>query len=171
LLCHRIQAVVKRQTLKSVSMKKLFYSFLLLLSLPALAHEPVPVPQNKVSELTIQADSIRQFFAQFGYAVVKETALNMESEYEIPVIVPLTEGTLYQLVFIADPSSRLQEERMYDYDEKQVFYQKKFVQPEGNIISYSYQPQFSEWHMIKPVQVNKYRKNCNGYMMLLKKIN
>ncbi len=150
-------------------MKKLYYSFLLLISMSALANEPTPVPQNISAAIASQADSVRHYFAQFGYSVVKEATMNMESEYEMPIIVPLTEGTLYHVVFIGDPSSKLQEVRMFDYDEKQVFYQKKLVESEGNIISYSYQPSFSEWHMIRPVQVNKQRKKCSGYVMLLKK--
>jgi hypothetical protein len=31
-------------------------------------------------------------------------------------------------------------------------------------------PKFSEWHMIKPVQVNKKNKECCGYILLLKKV-
>jgi hypothetical protein len=41
---------------------------------------------------------------------------------------------------------------------------------DGNVISYSYIPQFSEYHMMKPVQVNKKKKNLCGYVMLLKRI-
>ncbi len=41
----------------------------------------------------------------------------------------------------------------------------------GNIISYSYIPKFTEYHMIKPVQVNKLKKkNVCGYIMMLKKV-
>jgi len=59
---------------------------------------------------------------------------------------------------------------MYDYDEKQVYFKKLYGFSEGNIISYGYMPRTSEWHMIKPVQVNKGKKNCCGYIMLLKKV-
>ena len=42
---------------------------------------------------------------------------------------------------------------------------------DGNVISYSYIPKFSEYHMMKPVQVNKKKKkNLCGYVMLLKKV-
>jgi hypothetical protein len=41
---------------------------------------------------------------------------------------------------------------------------------DGNIISYAYIPQYSEYHMIKPVQVNKSKKTLCGYVMLLKKV-
>ena len=112
-------------------MKKLFYSFLLILCLPALATDPITDSKSNhsASEILSQADSIKQVFAQYGYAVVREAAINMESEYELPVIVPLTEGAMYQVVFIGDPTSRIQEVRMFDYDEKQVFYQKKCNTP------------------------------------------
>jgi hypothetical protein len=118
-----------------------------------------------------QADSIKQVLAKAGFIVVKEASMQMESEYEMPVIVPLTEGSWYQFVFIGDITSKLYEVRMYDWNEKQVVYQKKmWGDVDGNVISYSYIPQFTEYHMIKPVQVNKKKKNLCGYVMLLKKV-
>lgn len=118
-----------------------------------------------------QADSIKQEFSKQGFIVVKEASMSMESEYEMPVIVPLTQGSWYQFVFIGDITSKLYEVRMYDWDEKQVAYQKKqWGDVDGNVISYSYIPRVSEYHMIKPVQVNKKKKNLCGYVMLLKKV-
>ncbi len=94
----------------------------------------------------------------------------MESEYEMPIIVPLTEGSWYQFVFIGDMTSKTYEVRMFDWNEKQVVYQKKmWGDVDGNVISYSYIPKFSEYHMMKPVQVNNKKKHLCGYVMLLKK--
>ena len=73
---------------------------------------------------------------------------------------------------IGDYSSRLYEVRMFDWNERQVAYQKKmWGDIDGNIINFAYTPQFTEYHMIKPVQVNKQKKKglC-GYVMLLKKV-
>ncbi len=118
-----------------------------------------------------QADSIKQDLAKQGFIIVKEASVSMESEYEMPVIVPLTQGSWYQFVFIGDISSKLYEVRMFDWNEKQVVYQKKmWGDVDGNVISYSYIPKFSEYHMMKPVQVNKKKKNLCGYVMLLKKM-
>jgi len=117
-----------------------------------------------------QADSMKLLLARQGFTVVKEASMQMVSEYEMPVIVPLTEGSWYQFVFIGDISSKLYEVRMFDWSEKQVVYQKKYWgDVDGNIISYSYIPKFSEFHLIKPVQVNKKKKDLCGYVMLLKK--
>ena len=118
-----------------------------------------------------QVDSLKGLFSQHGYSVLREASITMESEYEMPVVVQLQERALYQVVFIGDITSRLYEVRMYDWNEKMVVYQKKmWGDVDGNIISYAYQPKFSEFHMIKPVQVNKQKKKglC-GYIMLLQK--
>ena len=118
-----------------------------------------------------QADSMKLLLAKQGFMVVKEASMQMVSEYEMPVIVPLNEGSWYQFVFIGDMSSKLYEVRMYDWNEKQVVYQKKYWgDVDGNVISYSYVAKFSEFHMIKPVQVNKKKKEICGYVMLLKKV-
>ena len=113
----------------------------------------------------------KQLFLGQGYEVVREASVKMESEYELPIVLPLTQGAWYQFIFIGDPTSRLYEVRMYDYTEKQVVYKKNmWGDVDGNIINYSYIPRSSEFHMIKPLQVNKkQKKNLCGCIMLLRK--
>lgn len=129
-------------------------------------------PCNNAS-IRHQADSIKEQLSLAGFLVVKEAAVSMESEYEVPVIVPLTEGSWYQFVFIGDASSKLYEVRMFDWNERQVVYEKKmWGDVEGNVIRYDYIPKVTEYHMIKPLQVNKkIKKGLCGYVMLLKKTN
>ncbi len=118
-----------------------------------------------------QADSVKQTMAKDGFVIVREASMAMESEYEMAVLVPLTEGSFYQFVFIGDYTSRLYEVRMYDSEEKQVVYQKKmWGDVDGNVISFSYIPKASEFFAIRPVQVNKKKKELCGYVMLLKKM-
>ncbi len=118
-----------------------------------------------------QVDSLKNLYGKDGYVLLKEASISMESEFEMPVIVPLTEGNWYQFVFIGDYSSRLYEVRMYDWSERMVIYrQKKWGDVDGNVISYSYIPKISEFHMMRPVQVNKQKKkNLCGYVMLFKR--
>ena len=118
-----------------------------------------------------QADSIKAVLTKAGFSIVREASVSMESEYEMPIIVPMTAGSWYEFVFIGDISSKLYEVRMFDWNEKQVVYQKKmWGDVDGNIIKYDYIPRFSEYHMIKPVQVNRKKKRglC-GYVILLKR--
>ena len=115
-------------------------------------------------------DSLKQVYTAQGFTILREASMVMESEYEMPIVMPMNQGTGYQFIFIGDPTSKLYEVRMYDWNEKQVIYKRNlWGDIDGNIISYSYVPQFTEYHMIKPVQVNKKKKKLCGYVMLLKK--
>ncbi|MFT3936339.1 MAG: hypothetical protein QM726_22100 [Chitinophagaceae bacterium] len=142
-------------------------------SLYASAQEEVIKLESCMNEsYKVQIDSLKQLFASQGYEMVREASVKMESEYELPIVLPLTQGAWYQFVFIGDPSSKLYEVRMYDWNEKQVVYKKnQWGDVDGNIITYPYVSQFTEYHLIKPVQVNKQKKKglC-GYVMLLKKV-
>ena len=122
-------------------------------------------------EMNRQADSLKNLFMQQGFVMIREANIEMKSQYEKPIIIPLTEGTWYRVIFIGDKSSKLFELRMYDWNEKRVVYQKQKAKDlDGNIINYDYIPRFSEYHMIKPVQVNKKKKEVNGRILLFKKL-
>lgn len=162
--------------MKNLTANRLLFSFLLLLSLSVKAQRESDVIRQVSCydpTLKVEADSLKLLLNKQGFVVVKEATMTMESEYEMPIIVPLNEGSWYHIAFIGDKSSKLYEVRMYDYDERQVVYQKKYGEgyEAGNVINYSYIPKFSEYHMIKPVQVSKKKKNnlC-GYFIIFKKV-
>lgn len=161
------------QYLISPVMKKPYLTLLFCLTLYIAGHAQDRIRQQSCTNELIsqQADSLKNLYGKDGYILLKEASISMESEFEMPVIVPLTQGSWYQFVFIGDYSSRLYEVRMYDWNERQVvFRQKKWGDVDGNVIVYSYVPRFSEFHMMKPVQVNKQKKkNLCGYVMLFKR--
>jgi len=151
----------------------------LIIVLLALFFSPVLLAQDVIrlqscddSFIKHQVDSLKAAFSTDGFVLLKEASITMESEFEMPVVVPLNEGTWYQFVFIGDYTSKLYEVRMYDWNEKIVVYKKhQWGDVDGNVISYSYIPKFSEFHMMKPVQVNKKKKkNLCGYVMMFKKV-
>jgi hypothetical protein len=158
-----------RETLMKSSF--IFSALFLLFSIPLFSQDVIRQQNCTNESISRQADSLRELYTKDGYILVREASMSMESEYEMPVIVPLTQGSWYQFVFIGDFSSRLYEVRMYDWKERMViFRQKKWGEIDGNVISYTFVPQFSEFHMIKPVQVNKQKKkNLCGYVMMFKK--
>lgn len=139
---------------------------------PAFSQEVIRQQSCDVSSYKQQIDSLKTLFANNGFALVREASMSMESEYEMPIILQMQQGSLYHFVFIGEPTSKLYEVRMYDWNERQVAYEKKmWGDIDGNIINFAYTPQFTEYHMIKPVQVNKQKKkNLCGYVMLLKKV-
>lgn len=156
-------------------MKKPYLVSLMLLCLATFSFSQSNVIRVKSCEdalITRQVDSLKKIYSDDGFVLMKEASISMESEYEMPVVVPLNQGSLYQFVFIGEYTSRLYEVRMFDWNEKQViFQQKKWGEIDGNVISYVYQPRFSEFHMMKTVQVNKQKKkNLCGYVMMFKKV-
>lgn len=159
--------------MKTMKNRKLLFLLLLVLFLGNVTVSQNVLTKSVSADPSIlhQADSVKQELTKQGFVVLKEASIKMESEYEMPVIVPLTEGSWYQFVFIGEMTSKLYEVRMYDWEEKQVVYQKKqWGDVDGNVISYSYIPKLSEYHMMKPVQVNKNKKMLSGYVLLFKKI-
>lgn len=154
-------------------MKKLIFFSILIFSLCSISwsQDVIRVQSCNDPFISKQVDSLKTQYASEGFVLLKEASIAMESEFEMPVVVPLTQGSWYQFVFIGEYSSKLYEVRMYDWNERQVvFQQKRWGDVDGNIISYSYIPKFSEFHMMKPVQVNKKKKkNLCGYVMLFKK--
>lgn len=154
-------------------MKNLYCTLLLTLAFcsAALGQDVIRVRECANADIKKQVDSLKQLYSKDGFSILREASISMESEYEMPVIVPLEGGSWYEFVFIGDITSRLYEVRMYDWSEKEVVYkQKKWGDIDGNIISYSYIPQASQMHMIKPLQINKKKKkDLCGYVMLLKR--
>src|SRR5262245_58526005 len=117
----------------------LLFSLILLCSFNSGSQEVIRQESCSNESISKQADSLKTLFAKDGFELLKEASMSMQSEFEMPVIVPLTEGTWYQFVFIGDISSKLYEVRMYDWNERQVvFQQKKWGDVDGNVISYSY---------------------------------
>jgi hypothetical protein len=158
----------------NIHLKNLLLLSTLFMVLPVSAQDVIRQKACSSEEIKIQADSLKNVMSQSGYVMLREASITMESEYEMPVIVPMNEGTWYHVVFIGDKSSRLLELRMFDWSEKQVIYQKSLndgIDGNINILNYTYAPKFSEYHMIKPVQVNKKKKKevC-GYIMLFKRV-
>jgi hypothetical protein len=167
-----IQFYIKTVMKNPILLLTTFTLGLLCAGKPAFSQEVIRQQSCSNDLMVRQADSLRELYSKDGYVLVREASMVMESEFEMPVIVPLNEGTLYQFVFIGEISSRLYEVRMYDWQEKMViFRQHKWGDVDGNIISYTYVPNFSEFHMMKPVQVNKQKKKglC-GYVMMFKKV-
>lgn len=157
--------------LKTMKKPFLLFAATLLLSSISRSQEVIRMQSCSNELINHQVDSLKSLYANDGFVLLKEASINMESEYEMPVVIPLNQGSYYQFIFIGDYTSRLYEVRMYDWEERQViFRQKKWGDIDGNIITYSYIPQFSEFHMMKPVQINKQKKkNLCGYVMLFKK--
>jgi hypothetical protein len=135
---------------------------LLLISFGAFAQKDVIKIQSCDNSMIQQeVDSLKLLYNKDGFVLLKEASVTMESEYELPVIVPLAEGGLYQFVFVGDYTSKLYEVRMYDWSEKMVVYQKKAMgRRRRQHYLLFYVPKFTEYHMMKPVTGKQEKEKC-----------
>ncbi|HZI01384.1 MAG TPA: hypothetical protein VEX63_09555, partial [Flavisolibacter sp.] len=71
-------------------MKKLvvFSAFFLLFTTLLSAQDVIRIRECNSQTIKQQADSMKALFAKDGFVVMKEASISMESEYEMPVIVP-----------------------------------------------------------------------------------
>jgi hypothetical protein len=135
------------------------------------AQPMVAAPLKLTTYLQHQVDSVKIANINFGFELVKASEMAMLSKYEKPIVAPLREGSLYRIVFVGEATSKLFEIRMYDWQEKRVVFERQRLRDKNaNVLSYDYIPKFSEYHMIKPVQVNKHKKEVTGYMLLFRKV-
>lgn len=117
-----------------------------------------------------QIDSLTSYYQSNGFKLLRSTSMKMESQFEMSIVVPLTQGEWYSFVFIGDPGCRLYEVRMYDFTEKLVHFEKKlWGDVDGNIINFTYIPRASEYFNIKPVQVHRKKQQLCGYVMIFKR--
>ncbi|KYP13952.1 hypothetical protein [Flavihumibacter sp. CACIAM 22H1] len=124
----------------------------------------------QTSTVQHQIDSLKRYYSSHGFSLMREASMQMESQYEMPIIVPLTQGEWYSFVYVGNPESKLHEVRMYDYMEKMVIYRKNLKKDvSANVINFTYEPASSEYHIIKPVQVHNKQKDLCGYVMLFKR--
>ena len=93
------------QYLSRTLMKKYYLVFLtLMLSILSANSQSNVIKLQSCNDQLIshQVDSLKKFYSDEGFVLLKEASITMESEFEMPVIVPLTQGSLYQFVFIGD---------------------------------------------------------------------
>ncbi len=118
-----------------------------------------------------QIDSLKILFAEQGFLLVKESSVQMFTNYESSIFVPLKESQWYKFVFVGDISSKSFQQRLYDFEEKKVItINQKIFDAEANILQFDYIPKFGEFHALKSTQINKTKKNVNGYFLLFRKI-
>jgi hypothetical protein len=136
---------------------------------PATAQEIIKQQTCNVAAFQHQIDSVKTFFSQKGFRLLRESSMQMESQYEMPVVFPLNEKEHYSFVFIGEPQSRLFEVRLFDIAEAPLYYEKKLSgDHQANVILFPFTPVQTNYFVLKAVQIQKGRKNICSYVMVFK---
>ncbi|HRG94475.1 MAG TPA: hypothetical protein PLZ10_16070, partial [Chitinophagaceae bacterium] len=68
-------------------------ALLILFSVNSFSQNVIRQQSCSNESISKQADSLRELYTKDGYVLVREASMSMESEFEMPVIVPLTQGS------------------------------------------------------------------------------
>ena len=96
--------MIDRKSLSKYLMLKpyLILCTAVLLCTTSFSQDVIRLQECSSPTIRNQVDSLKSLFAKDGFTVLKEASITMESEYEMPVIVPLKQGEWYQFVFVGE---------------------------------------------------------------------
>ena len=117
--------------------------------------------------IRIQAEQAKQNFIKQGMKVYKEAMIGMEPNEPYPIAVQLTQGQLYQVVFVGSLSATKIRFELLDGKDKTID-QKVLDRPvENNMIIYSFVPEKTDMYMLMLTQ--KVRKQTCGSIAIFEK--
>jgi hypothetical protein len=101
--------------------------------------------------LRAQADEIKQHYTSQGFVVFRDAMINMSSMEPFPVMVQLSRGQLYQIVFVGQSAATNHKMVIYDgadnkLDEK--FVARRRDQDQTNYIIYEFIPERTDMYML-----------------------
>jgi len=121
--------------------------------------------------IRLQGEQIKHDFKAQGMEMYKDAMLTMMPKEPYPIAVQLTQGTIYQFVFVANKeASKLYFELFDGADTKLV---DKVVENKGtnNFIIYSFIPQKTDLYLLVVSQKVKGRKEVCGSFTVMQKPN
>ena len=120
--------------------------------------------------ITVQAGQIKHDFRAQGMEVYKDAMLSMQSQEPYPVAIQLTQGQLYQFIFVGSKqSSRIYFELFNGRDEKIESITLKGKDGK-NFIVYSFLPQKSDVYLIVAAQKIKGKTNVCGSFTVMQQL-
>ncbi|MCB9046197.1 MAG: hypothetical protein H6550_08650 [Chitinophagales bacterium] len=121
--------------------------------------------------IRVQGEQIKHDFKAQGMEIYKDAMLTMSSKDPYPIAVQLTQGTLYQFVFVGNKdASKLYFELFDGADTKLV---DKVVENKGsnNFMIYSFIPQKTDLYLLIVSQKVKGNREVCGSFTVMQKAN
>lgn len=155
--------------MKKIIQSSFYFAWALFISTQMNAQQIAPTDPCYSTARIATIDSLKNYFISQQYTFVQGQTFPMESKYEKPIMMPLQAGIAYAFCFIGEPDAKLNELRVYDWQEKQIFYKKLlWGEVDGNVISFPIIPEGSQYYMIKPLQIHKSKKALCGTLLMFK---
>ncbi len=103
------------------------------------------------ANLRLQADEIKQHYTAQGFKVYRDAMINMSSMEPFPVMVQLTGGQLYQIIFVGQAAATNHKMVLYDGNDKAIG-EKSITRGQGdgptNFLIYEFVPGRTDMYLL-----------------------
>lgn len=141
--------------------------FMALLSLGSSAFSQQTRVGCVDKNIRLQADEIKQHYVQQGFTVFRDAMISMESMSPAPVVVQLTKGQLYQVIFVANENaSKMRLEIFNGRDQKIEEKTASRNREQPNFIQFSFIPNQSDNFLFVLMQKWKAKDVCGSFCIL-----
>ena len=118
--------------------------------------------------LRLQADAIKQHYVAQGFKVYRDAMVNMFSMETFPIVVQLTGGQLYQIIYTGQQAAANHKMVIYDGADKKL--DEKAVTHKGeewaNYILYEFVPERTDMYLLTFVTKLKHKDFCGSVCIL-----
>lgn len=116
--------------------------------------------------LRVQAEQVKRDLKPQGFVSVRDMMITMKSKESVGIPVVLTQGKLYQLVFIGSKEANNMHFELYDNAKFRVD-ERKFDKPsESNLLVYSITPEKTDTFVVALTQNLKSKTACGSFTIL-----
>lgn len=160
-------------------MKKFIYSLLTILMLGAAFSEAAEAQKKEQAQpvgcidaiIRAQAAGIREHYTSQGFVVYRDAMINMSSMEPFPIMVQLSRGQLYQIVFVGQSAATNHKMVLYDgadnkIDERFISRAKSKGEEQNNYLIYEFIPERTDMYMLTFMSRLKNKDFCGSVCIL-----
>lgn len=133
----------------------------------ATAQQGAPPVGCMDAALRTQALTIKEHYQKQGFDLFRDAMFTMERDQQMPVILTLERGQIYEVVFIAHPQFKSMMLRLFDGQDnnlKELEAVRNRDQP--NYLIYTFTPTKTDNYLIMSSQNTKLRQMCGAFFIL-----
>ncbi|MCD6064034.1 MAG: hypothetical protein K0R82_1945 [Flavipsychrobacter sp.] len=118
------------------------------------------------ASLRVQAEQVKRDLKPQGFVSVRDMMITMKSKESVGIPIVLTQGKLYQLVFIGTREANNMHFELYDKAQFRID-ERKFDKPsESNLLVYSIVPEKTDTFMVALSQNLRTKTACGSFTIL-----
>lgn len=141
--------------------------FVFLLAFAAGSHAQQPNVGCIDKNLRLQADEIKQHYVQQGFTVYRDAMVGMQSMSPFPIVVQMSKGQLYQIIFVANQNASKQSIDIYNGRDQKIDEKKATRNREQpNYIQFTFIPEQTDNYLFVLMQKWKAKDICGSFTIL-----